>query len=776
MLPSAIVVARSFHRHHPEHDFFTLLADAPTPTSRACEIPGTVLGIADLGRQDLLRRAFRLGQQELSYALTPALLVHLLDRGYDAVLFYKQESLLVGRQDEAIARLRSCQVLLTPHLLAPLDDEDATERERTILLSGAFNVGFLGVADGPQARELLAWWDARLETHCRHDVARGLHFEQRWMDLAPSLFDGVQTLRDPAYNVGHWNVTERAVTAGPDGEDVRVGGRPCALVRFSGYDPAAPQRMTRYLDRVPVDALGDAASVFARYRAELLDAGWEHARGIPYGYGAFSDGVAVPAAARGLHATLADDEADRLGDPFAVEPDGFRAWATRPLDAAAPPVSRLMLAVHGERPDLVEAFPDPLGRDRDGLVAWWHDHRAEHGAAPALDPVAPVTKGPAAVTVVTAGRLPQARVLGASLQAHQPDLPLHVVLVGSPPADVRGDAEPFTFLPRPIPGGGEIDDLLLRGRETDAAVRAKAAGMLALLHAGHDRVLYLDADTEAVGGLDPLLDAAGDHEITLVPHALDPPASPRDLQPELLLLVAGAYNAGVVAVRAGAVAQAFLHWWGKRTAAGAGYGPHEGVFHDQRWLDLVPGLFDGVGVLRDDRFDIGPWNLRERDEAEWRLLHYSGFDPREPDVLSAHHPGVTFAQVPRAREAYRRYGRILLEAGWDPAGPGPPVFADGVRVPPFAAEIARSAAVAAFDRADLLRAGPGSLRDWLTSPADVAQPAISNLWVGLHGRRADLREAFPDPLGTDRAGFARWCRTAGAAEYVLDAAFAPAAA
>lgn len=772
LLPSAAVVARSFAQQHPELDFFALLADTPAPPGGQDAVgAGTLLSVEDLGRPDLLHRAFRTDQQEFSYALTPVLLAHLLDRGYDAVLFYKQESLLVGRQDAAIERLRTCATLLTPHLLGPLEGGDAVQRERTILLSGVYNLGFLGVADRPQARELLTWWDARLETHCRRDVARGLHFEQRWMDLAPSTFGGVEVLRDPAFNVGHWNVTERSVTADPDGHDVRVAGRPCALVRFSGYDPDRPQRMTRYVDRVPVAALGDAAAVFARYRDALLDAGWETARHAPYGYATFADGVAIPELARAVHRGLSRTDVDRFGDPFAVGPDTFREWLCAPVDAVTPPVSALMLGALEARGDLSEAFPRPLGADREAFASWWQEHREDHGVPVALDPAVPVTRGPAVVTVVTADRLAQARVLAASLRTHHADLVLHVLVVG-PQGDETGD-EPFVRLTRPLPGSAVVDGLLLDGRIGDAVVRAKAAAVQRLLHAGHDRVLYLDADTEVLGDLAPLLDAAGEHAVTLVPHAVAPQDDTPPFHRDLLLVTAGTYNAGVLAVRGGPVASAFLEWWGGRSVAGAPYGPHDGVFYDQRWLDLVPGLFEDVGILRDPRYDIGPWNVHQRAGEEWRLVHYSGFDPERPERMSQHHPTIGYDGAGPAREVYDRYAAALLATGWRPADRRAVAFADGVPVPPHTGEIAATAPDGAFDRDDLLGAGPASLRHWLAAPADDVRPAVPNYWLGLRARRGDLCDAFPEPLGADREAFARWCREHGPREYEVDAAFVP---
>ena len=190
---------------------------------------------------------FRLADDELAYATTPFLIEHLLDRGYDRVLFFKRESLVTGGHAASLELLEDAAIVLTPHLLTPLAGEES-ERELDVLLAGTYNVGFLGIAESPAARAMLRWWQERLREHCRHDVMGGLHFEQRWVDLVPGMFDGVRVTRDPGASIGHWSLPERRVEI--DGEDVRVDGRPCRLARFSGYDLDHPEAATRYHDRL----------------------------------------------------------------------------------------------------------------------------------------------------------------------------------------------------------------------------------------------------------------------------------------------------------------------------------------------------------------------------------------------------------------------------------------------------------------------------------------------------------------------------------------------
>lgn len=380
-LPMARVIAASLRRHHPDVPCVVLLADAPGAGERGRE-PFELLVASELGIPGFHAMAFRCRREELTYALTPHLLRHVVGReDLDAALFLKQESLVVGDLAPILAPLAGAGVVLTPHLLAPLHGEDAVERERLVSCAGIYNGGVLGVAARDPGPAFLDWWADRIGDTCVHAIPLGLHYEQRWLDLAPTLFDGVHVLRDPAANVGHWAMTEHAVTVEDDA--VRVDGRPGRVMRFSGYDPGDPMRVTRYAERPTRAQIGGAAAVLDRYRDELLAAGHDDAAQEPYAYDRFADGVPIPAIARELHRELGA-EAERFGDPFATGSGTFRAWLNEPV-GEGPTVTRLWDAVWRRRPDVQAAMPDHLGADRERFSTWPDTSgRAEYGVPDAF--------------------------------------------------------------------------------------------------------------------------------------------------------------------------------------------------------------------------------------------------------------------------------------------------------------------------------------------------------------------------------------------------------
>lgn len=354
-LPYARVLARSFAERHPDAPFFVLLADEIQGCFEPGSEPFQLLTFRDLGVPDANAFRFIHQRKPLTYASTPYFLTALLDQGFDRAVFLKQESLVMGDLGPILFWLEESEIVLTPHLLAPLDGKDASSRELNILQSGVFNVGLLGVRDGLTSRRFLAWWADRVYAHCLHAVEEGMHYEQRWLDLVPVYFEHVRIARDPGANIGHWNLPERSA----------VNPR---LLRFSGFDPDCPERVTQHSERLTLAELGDVAQAFVRYAEALKDAGWDTAQNWPYAYDRFDDGVPIPDIARDVYRELGDLRVT-LGDPFTTPGVSFRRWLDEPV-APGRRVSRLWQAIYDRRPDVRDAFPSPLGADHDAFLAW----------------------------------------------------------------------------------------------------------------------------------------------------------------------------------------------------------------------------------------------------------------------------------------------------------------------------------------------------------------------------------------------------------------------
>jgi glycosyltransferase involved in cell wall biosynthesis len=390
-LAHARVLAESFAESHPEIPLFVLLVDRNDGSISAAREAFEVIELEELDAPDLLRLCFQYSVIELNTAVKPYLLAHLLEhRGFDHLIYFDPDILVVDRLDEVWSLLDEHSIVLTPHLTEPVDDDGKKPSEIDILLSGTYNLGFLGLAKSDATARLLTWWQERLYDRCVVAHDEGLFTDQRWMDLVPGFFDDAHVLRGPGYNVAYWNLHCRRVTVERD--RIRVNGEPACFFHFSGLDPHSPLGISRHQNRFRLDELGDLEQIFDRYRKLLFSAGYEALKGLPYAFARFDNGVAIPDLARSLYRRLGS-ETLRFGDPFATAPVGsFYRWLDAPVpdDALSEsPITRLWYEVYGLRPDVRHAFPDLFGADRAAFRYWTQSTGLDElGIDPALLPEA----------------------------------------------------------------------------------------------------------------------------------------------------------------------------------------------------------------------------------------------------------------------------------------------------------------------------------------------------------------------------------------------------
>ena len=97
-------------------------------------------------------------------------------------------------------------------------------------------------SNSSEGRRFINWWADRLRDYCYDDIPGGLFTDQRWVDLAPCLFEDIYVIRDPGYNIATWNLTHRNV-AGSVENGLTVNGLPLRLYHFSGFDSGAQEAM-----------------------------------------------------------------------------------------------------------------------------------------------------------------------------------------------------------------------------------------------------------------------------------------------------------------------------------------------------------------------------------------------------------------------------------------------------------------------------------------------------------------------------------------------------
>jgi len=357
---------------------------------------------------------------ELSTAIKPYALGLLLDRfELDKIVYLDPDIKVYASLQPLLDMLDQYSMVLTPHLIDPLDD-GFHPSELDILRCGTFNLGFIALSAGLETHRFLEWWRKKLYDLCVIDLPRGIFVDQRWMDLAPSLFSRVGIIREPGYNVAYWNLNARRLDRFQD--VLTVNGKPLYFFHFSGFDPKNPGEVSRHQNRFRFSTLGAVTQELAlQYRDDLFSAGFDACRSWPYAYGRFANGLPIHDRFRSLHH---DSRRLRghLEDPFSEE--GFRTFVTtcnepQKKKKSTDPIwikaeaenadklneliagngglklTRLAQIIYESRPELQRSFPDPCGRDGVKFLTWILTYgRKEHLLAePYLVPLRSQWKG-----------------------------------------------------------------------------------------------------------------------------------------------------------------------------------------------------------------------------------------------------------------------------------------------------------------------------------------------------------------------------------------------
>src|SRR6185369_9268641 len=209
----------------------------------------------------------------------------------------------------------------------------------------------------------------------------------------------------------------------------------------------------------------------------------------------------------------------------------------------------------------------------------------------------------AVFTVVAKNYLAHARALMASLAAVHPDWHRMVVLADRVDGHFNAAAEPFEVSEAaalPLP---DRQHFLFRYTLVELNTAVKPWCFRELFNRGFDRVLYLDPDIIVYAPLDEVTSAWGRGALAVLTPHLTGRLRDRHYPGERDILKSGTYNLGFLALSRHPQLDALLEFWSEKSVHEFFANPSVGLFTDQKWMDLVPGLFGDVEILRHEGYN-----------------------------------------------------------------------------------------------------------------------------------------------------------------------------
>lgn len=331
--------------------------------------------------------------------------------------------------------------------------------------------------------------------------------------------------------------------------------------------------------------------------------------------------------------------------------------------------------------------------------------------------------------------IPKVRVLIESIKKWHPDWVVHLALSDEIPKDIDLSSEPFDEI---HPASTlDIPDFI-GWSFCHSIVELSTAIKPFMLKKLLDRddcagVIYMDPDTVIFSPLTEVLDAIECSNVALTPHQITPEKTLAAIMDnEIASLKHGIYNLGFVAVSNTETGKAFARFWAERIYYFCRDEIHNGLFTDQRWIDLVPAFFEDVCVLRSSRLNVAPWNLTTRvitgkapfdvqvDDTPLGFYHFTGFDSGAHKTM-ANKNATGNATV---SELIKWYLDTTMDLSKDPLSSVQWNFG---------------------------RYSDGSV--------------INKVDRFIYRERLDLQQAFPNPFDTTSGGYKSWLTGQGKLEY-----------
>lgn len=233
-------------------------------------------------------------------------------------------------------------------------------------------------------------------------------------------------------------------------------------------------------------------------------------------------------------------------------------------------------------------------------------------------------------TIVDESHIPFAKALYSSVAIFHPDCTFFILVTDLSQTYVDPVSKTIHWLAiSDIRKAGTIDLILkkyLHKTQKDELRWALKPALIGwLLSQGMKKVIYADADIFFVNSAEFLFDELDRYSLILTPHWRDiKPGNNNDL---FYSLTSGYFNAGFVGASSNSMN--VIKWWEEACSFRMEKSIKYGLFDDQKFLDLVPLEFDGVGIIKHKGCNIAIWNLdtNKREMVGNKLLINGKYDP-----------------------------------------------------------------------------------------------------------------------------------------------------
>lgn len=203
-LPLASVLQASLNRYSAGISLHVLVVDNDKTEIKANFkiISKTELAARSFFR-DIEKKYAHTNLDIFRWALKPVLIGHLLQQGFEKVIFLDPDLYFTSNFNFTLKLLDNHSILLTPHW-ADLDIINSEDSVLSVMRNGLFNAGF--VAASQKGLPAINWWAGMCHYKMERRQDLGIYDDQKYLDILPVQFDDVHILKHKGYNLASWNI------------------------------------------------------------------------------------------------------------------------------------------------------------------------------------------------------------------------------------------------------------------------------------------------------------------------------------------------------------------------------------------------------------------------------------------------------------------------------------------------------------------------------------------------------------------------------------------
>lgn len=218
-IPYAKVLFSSISRHYPNANFAVLICGCDNNICTESDIfPSNVQVLTEntFSKNPTavqIIKKYSNTPDYLRWSLKPSLLLYLLQKKWQKAIYFDSDIYVVGDLQALVMSLQEYRCLITPHWRT-IDPQADQMQFELCFQHGVYNAGFFGISS--EGIDIIRWWESVCLHNCSTTVRKGYYVDQRYLDILPVYFKGVQIVQNRGCNIAFWNLltNERSIEQG----------------------------------------------------------------------------------------------------------------------------------------------------------------------------------------------------------------------------------------------------------------------------------------------------------------------------------------------------------------------------------------------------------------------------------------------------------------------------------------------------------------------------------------------------------------------------------